>query len=77
MCLAGSSLHAPPPPTHTHALLQRRLQLEHPRTLVLGRLRPVLLAAAEDLLLLPVPRNVGGRWVGGLVAVSRVAAAVA
>ncbi|KAG2433382.1 hypothetical protein HXX76_008443 [Chlamydomonas incerta] len=42
-------------------LYSSRLQLEHPRTLVLGRLRPVLLAAAEDLLLLPVPRNVGGR----------------
>ncbi|GLC36447.1 hypothetical protein PLESTM_000447600 [Pleodorina starrii] len=41
-------------------LYSSRLQLEHPRTLVLGRMRP-LLAASEDLMLMTVPRNVGGR----------------
>ncbi|EFJ49100.1 hypothetical protein VOLCADRAFT_90380 [Volvox carteri f. nagariensis] len=41
-------------------LFSSRLQLEHPRTLVLGRMRPVM-AASEDLLLLTVPHNVGGR----------------
>ncbi|GIL61484.1 hypothetical protein Vafri_15869, partial [Volvox africanus] len=41
-------------------LFSSRLQLEHPRTLVLGRMRPVL-AASEDLMLLTAPRNVGCR----------------
>ncbi|GLI63757.1 hypothetical protein VaNZ11_006831, partial [Volvox africanus] len=41
-------------------LFSSRLQLEHPRTLVLGRMRPVL-AASEDLMLLTAPRNVGSR----------------
>ncbi|KAG2491677.1 hypothetical protein HYH03_010045 [Edaphochlamys debaryana] len=46
--------------THPVRLYSSRLQLEHPRSLVLGRMKP-LLAASEDRLLLTAPRNVGGR----------------